>query len=51
VERHGTAEIGRRIAPVSGFVLRAEGEPTLYVAGDTIFAPRSRMLSADTGPT
>ena len=49
--RHGTGEIGRRMAPVSGFVLRAEGEPTLYVAGDTIFAPRSRMLSADTGPT
>jgi L-ascorbate metabolism protein UlaG (beta-lactamase superfamily) len=37
--RHGTGEIGRRMAPVSGFVLRAEGEPVLYVAGDTIFCP------------
>ena len=37
--RHGTGEIGRRMGPVSGFVLRALGEPTLYVAGDTIFCP------------
>jgi L-ascorbate metabolism protein UlaG (beta-lactamase superfamily) len=37
--RHGTGEIGRRMAPVSGFVVRADGSPTLYVAGDTIFCP------------
>lgn len=37
--RHGTGEIGARMAPVSGFVLRAPGEPTLYVAGDTIWCP------------
>lgn len=37
--RHGTGEIGTRMAPVSGFVLRAPGEPTLYVAGDTIWCP------------
>ncbi len=37
--RHGTGEIGARMAPVSGFVLRASGEPTLYVAGDTIWCP------------
>lgn len=35
--QHGTGEIGRRMAPVSGFVLRAAGEPTLYIAGDTIW--------------
>lgn len=35
--RHGTGEIGDMMAPVSGFVIRAEGEPTLYVAGDTIW--------------
>lgn len=34
---HGTGEIGRRMAPVSGFVLSASDEPTLYVAGDTIW--------------
>lgn len=35
--RHGTGEIGERMGPVSGFVLRAPGEPALYVAGDTIW--------------
>ena len=37
--RHGTGEIGNSMAPVSGFVVRAEGSPTLYVAGDTIWCP------------
>lgn len=37
--RHGTGEIGALMAPVSGFVLRAPREPTLYVAGDTIWCP------------
>ncbi|MFK7694900.1 MBL fold metallo-hydrolase [Paenibacillus sp. HJGM_3] len=35
--QHGTGEIGRKMGNVSGFVLQAEGEPTLYVAGDTIW--------------
>ncbi len=35
--QHGTGEIGKAMAPVSGFVLRASGEPTLYIAGDTIW--------------
>jgi L-ascorbate metabolism protein UlaG (beta-lactamase superfamily) len=35
--QHGTGEIGRRMAPVSGFVLRSAGAPSLYVAGDTIW--------------
>ena len=35
--RHGSGEIGRRMAPVSGYVLQSEGEPTLYIAGDTIW--------------
>jgi L-ascorbate metabolism protein UlaG (beta-lactamase superfamily) len=37
--RHGTGEVGRRLAPVSGFVLRAPDEPVLYIAGDTIWCP------------
>ena len=37
--RHGTGKIGASMAPVSGFVLRAPGEPVLYVAGDTIWCP------------
>jgi L-ascorbate metabolism protein UlaG (beta-lactamase superfamily) len=35
--RHGTGEIGKKMAPVSGFVLQSEGEPALYIAGDTIW--------------
>lgn len=35
--QHGRGEIGKAMAPVSGFVLRAQGEPVVYVAGDTIW--------------
>ena len=35
--RHGTGEIAEMLAPVSGFVLSAAGEPTIYVAGDTVW--------------
>jgi L-ascorbate metabolism protein UlaG (beta-lactamase superfamily) len=35
--RHGTGDIGRAMGPVSGFALQAPGEPTLYLAGDTIY--------------
>lgn len=35
--QHGTEEIGARMAPVSGFVVLAEGSPSLYIAGDTIW--------------
>jgi L-ascorbate metabolism protein UlaG (beta-lactamase superfamily) len=35
--QHGTGEIAKMLAPVSGFVLKAEEEPTLYIAGDTIW--------------
>ncbi|HCG31022.1 MAG TPA: hypothetical protein DEU95_15285 [Chloroflexi bacterium] len=34
---HGTGEIGERMGKVSGFVVRAPGEPVLYLAGDTIW--------------
>jgi L-ascorbate metabolism protein UlaG (beta-lactamase superfamily) len=35
--RHGRGALGERLGPVSGFVIRAPGEPTLYVAGDTVW--------------
>jgi L-ascorbate metabolism protein UlaG (beta-lactamase superfamily) len=35
--QHGRGEIAKAMAPVSGFVLRAAGEPTLCIAGDTIW--------------
>jgi len=35
--QHGTGEIAKMLAPVSGFVLQAAELPTLYIAGDTIW--------------
>jgi L-ascorbate metabolism protein UlaG (beta-lactamase superfamily) len=35
--QHGSGDIGQKMGPVSGFVLRAEREPSLYIAGDTIW--------------
>jgi L-ascorbate metabolism protein UlaG (beta-lactamase superfamily) len=35
--QHGQAEIAKAMAPVSGFVLHAHGEPMFYIAGDTIW--------------
>lgn len=35
--QHGTGEIGKAMAPVSGYVLTNDQEPTLYIAGDTIW--------------
>ena len=48
--RHGTGEIGARMGPVSGFVLRAPGEPELYVAGDTIWCDEVEDALAEHGP-
>jgi L-ascorbate metabolism protein UlaG (beta-lactamase superfamily) len=35
--QHGRGAVGQRLAPVSGFVFAASGQPTLYVAGDTVW--------------
>ena len=40
--RHGTGKIGEAMAPASGFVLRAAGEPSVYVAGDTVWCDEVR---------
>jgi L-ascorbate metabolism protein UlaG (beta-lactamase superfamily) len=42
--QHGTGEIGLKMGQVSGFVLQAEGEPTLYIAGDTIWCEDVRSV-------
>lgn len=47
---HGTGEIGRQMAPVSGFVLSAPGEPTLYIAGDTIWCDAVATVIAEQSP-
>lgn len=43
---HGTGEWGNRLNPVSGFVLKAEGEPTVYWCGDTIWYEAVRDVLA-----
>jgi L-ascorbate metabolism protein UlaG (beta-lactamase superfamily) len=35
--QHGTGDWGKRMGNVSGYVLRAKDEPTVYWAGDTIW--------------
>jgi L-ascorbate metabolism protein UlaG (beta-lactamase superfamily) len=40
--RHGRGAIGDLMAPVSGFVVAAPGEPVLYLAGDTVWCDEVR---------
>ncbi|MCX7748751.1 MAG: MBL fold metallo-hydrolase [Clostridia bacterium] len=37
--RHGHGVIRYRMGCVSGFVIHSKGEPTLYIAGDTVWCP------------
>jgi L-ascorbate metabolism protein UlaG (beta-lactamase superfamily) len=48
--RHGTGAIGAEMGEVSGFVLTADGEPTLYIAGDTIWCEEVEDAIAAHGP-
>ena len=47
--QHGTGEIGKKMGPVSGFVLQAE-EHRLYIAGDTIWCDEVRQALATHRP-
>jgi L-ascorbate metabolism protein UlaG (beta-lactamase superfamily) len=47
---HGTGDIGAAMAPVCGFVLAAPGEPTVYIAGDTILCDEVRAAVAEYTP-
>lgn len=42
--QHGTGEIGQKMAPVSGFVLKAPREPVLYITGDSIWCPEIKQV-------
>lgn len=48
--QHGTGEMGRSMGPVSGFVLTAEGEPRLYITGDTIWCSEVETALAQYDP-
>lgn len=44
--RHGHGELAEMLAPVSGYVLRAPGEPVVYIAGDTVWCPEVEAVLA-----
>jgi L-ascorbate metabolism protein UlaG (beta-lactamase superfamily) len=48
--RHGTGDLAEALAPVSGFVLHAPGEPSLYIAGDTILCDEVRAAVTEHKP-
>jgi len=48
--RHGTGSLGESLGPVSGVVLRADGEPTVYVAGDTVLCDEVCNVIVDHTP-
>ncbi|WCN38200.1 MBL fold metallo-hydrolase [Aneurinibacillus uraniidurans] len=41
--QHGSGEMAQRMGPVSGFVLEAQTEPTLYISGDTVWCPEVKQ--------
>src|SRR5262250_2177206 len=49
--QHGKGKIAKALAPVSGFVLRAAGEPVFYIAGDTIWCREVEDALADFRPS
>lgn len=49
--RHGREEaVIAGLGPVSGFVVAAAGEPTLYIAGDTVWCPEVEAAIAAHAP-
>ncbi len=47
---HGTGEIGKAMAPVSGFVFEAHDERTVYLTGDTIWCDEVAAVIATHRP-
>jgi len=48
--QHGTGSVGEKMGNVSGYVLEAESEPTLYWAGDTIWCDAVKQVVRDAQP-
>lgn len=47
---HGTGPSATLLNPVSGFVLKAPGEPTVYITGDTVWCPELNAVLASHRP-
>lgn len=48
--QHGTGAIGQEMGDSSGYVLAADGEPTIYIAGDTVWCPEVEQAIATHEP-
>jgi L-ascorbate metabolism protein UlaG (beta-lactamase superfamily) len=48
--QHGTGELGRKMGPVSGFVVKGDNTPSLYIAGDTVWCPEVEQALAQFSP-
>jgi L-ascorbate metabolism protein UlaG (beta-lactamase superfamily) len=48
--QHGTGEIGKAMAPASGYILQNENEPTLYIAGDSIWCSQVAQVIQQFSP-
>jgi L-ascorbate metabolism protein UlaG (beta-lactamase superfamily) len=48
--QHGSGEIGRLMAPVSGFILGSKREPGLYIAGDSIWCEEVNQAITENDP-
>jgi L-ascorbate metabolism protein UlaG (beta-lactamase superfamily) len=48
--QHGKGDIGKKMGPVSGYVLQADNQPKLYIAGDTIWCDDVKMTLDDLRP-
>ncbi|GCE29123.1 hypothetical protein KDA_46070 [Dictyobacter alpinus] len=48
--QHGSGELGKMMGPVSGFVLKADNSPALYIAGDSIWCPEVKQALAQFAP-
>ncbi len=48
--QHGYEDWAKRMGPVSGFIFRAENEPTVYLTSDTIFYPEVENIIATYQP-
>lgn len=48
--QHGTGRLGEKMGNVSGYVFEAEGEPTLYWTGDTIWCDPVKEVMAEKQP-
>ena len=49
--KHGTGDIEKKMGRVSGFVFKGVGQPTLYIAGDTIWCDHVKQVIDEHEPS